>query len=149
MYYYGFYSCTYSYWGVCLCHWGRYFKYSEAMTNIYFALLLIIPEALYEGLRSKHPRISFAIEFLFRLCIAVIIFGSVTLNSDNFTYHVFGYVLLRFAIFDFVYNLSSELPILFVGSTKLYDQGLSKVPMHLVLFVKGIALFIGIVWLLK
>jgi hypothetical protein len=124
------------------------------MINIYFALLLTLPEAIYEGLRSKHPAASFVVEFLFRFAVAVIVFavaGGMTFpgTQDYYLYHIFGYVLVRFAIFDFVYNLSAGLPIFFVGSTKIYDRVLAKVPMHLIVFAKGIALFIGIVWLLK
>jgi len=122
--------------------------------SLYFAFLLTIPEALYEGLRAKHPMLSFGIEFLFRFGIAVVIFaiaGGFYINGeqDYFFYHLFGYVLLRFAIFDFVYNLSADLPFFYVGTTKVYDKVLAKVPMHLIVFVKAIALFMGIVWLLK
>jgi hypothetical protein len=124
------------------------------MINIYFALLLIIPEALYEGLRAKHPKASFAVEFFFRFAIAVILFavaGGFSFNGtqDYFIFHVLGYALLRFAIFDYCYNMAAELPFFYLGNTKIYDVYLSKVPGHLIAFVKAIALFMGIVFLLK
>ena len=121
---------------------------------IYFALLLTIPEAVYKGLQKNHPVVSFVVESLFRFAVAVIVFSvaggmSFPCTQDNYMYHIFGYFLFRFAIFDFVYNINAELPLLFVGSTELYDRVLAKVPMNLIVFAKGIALFIGIVWLLK
>jgi hypothetical protein len=124
------------------------------MIYIYLALVLTLPEAIYEGLRKNHPTASFVVEFMFRFAIAVIVFAvaggmSFPGTQDNYLYHIFGYVLFRFAIFDFVYNFSAGLPLTFIGSTKLYDRVLAKVPTHLIVFGKGIALFIGIVWLLK
>lgn len=122
--------------------------------TIYFALLLIIPEAIYEGSRNEHPKFSFAIEFFYRLALVVILMavaGGFCFPGyqDYFLFHVFGYVLLRFATFDLIYAIFANQPLLSLGSTKIYDIVLSKVPVHLVLFVRAIALFIGIVWLLK
>ena len=122
--------------------------------TIYFALLLILPEAIYEGTRNKHPLFSFAIEFFYRFALVVILMavaGGFCFNGtqDYFLFHVLGYVLLRFAIFDYLYNICAELPFFYMGTTKLYDQWLSKVPWHLLGFVRLIALFMGIVFLLK
>jgi hypothetical protein len=124
------------------------------MINLYFALLLIIPEAVYEGTRTKHPRLSFAVEFFYRFALVVILMavaGGFCFNGtqDYFLFHVFGYVLVRFAIFDYLYNLCADQPILSLGTTKTYDQWLSKVPWHLLLFTRALALWIGIIWLLK
>ena len=83
------------------------------MINIYFALLLIVPEAVYEGLRSDHPRTSFAVEFLYRFSLVVILMavaGGFTFNGtqDYLIFHVLGYVLLRFAIFDLIYAICAD-----------------------------------------
>jgi hypothetical protein len=124
------------------------------MITLYFALLLIIPEAVYEGTRTKHPRLSFAVEFFYRFALVVILMavaGGFCFNGtqDYFLFHVFGYVLVRFATFDILYAICSDQPLLSLGSTKIYDTIIAKVPWHLLLFMRGIALFMGIVWLLK
>lgn len=121
---------------------------------LYFALLLILPEAVYEGLRERHAKASFTIEFLYRASLVIILMafagGTCLLgNQDYFLFHVGGYVLVRFAIFDIVYSLFANQPLRSHGTTKIYDRMLAKVPDSLLPFLRFIALFMGVVFLLK
>ena len=123
--------------------------------NIAIALFLIVFEAVPEALALIEKKTSAGVmEFIYRAVVAVVFFavvGGFHFNGtmDNYFYYLGGYVLLRFALFDYLYNVVADLPMFRSGTTKLYDKLMGKVPWHLLGFMRAIALFIGIVWLLK
>lgn len=123
--------------------------------NIAIALFLIIFEAVPEALASRDKKtIAGVIELVYRAVVALVFFAVAcgfhyNGEMDNFLYYVGGYVLLRFALFDYLYNVVANQPMFASGTTKLYDKLFGRLPWHLLGFMRAIALWIGIVWLLK
>ena len=120
--------------------------------NLLIALFLIVFEALYEGFKlRKWHIISEIIEFIYLACITFVIFGwyngyfAATATNPDFWFVLFGYVLLRFAIFDLIFNLSAGLSVFYIGKTKLFDKLLSKLGAW-VFVPKLIAFGIGLSW---
>jgi hypothetical protein len=130
------------------------------MTNLYLALFLIFFEVFPEALADS-GRKTFAgvLEFIYRACVAVALFGIVAGfqwnlgTMDYFWYHIGGYVLLRYCLLDIIYNLINELPIGYIGKTKFWDKVygrvMAKVPVGFILFSKAIFAFMAIVFLIK
>lgn len=130
------------------------------MTNLYLALFLIFFEVFPEALADS-GRKTFAgvLESIYRGCVAIALFGIAAGfqynfgTMDYFWYHIGGYILLRYALLDVIYNLINELPIGYVGKTKLWDKIYgkitAKVHISLILFLKALLAWISIVWLLK
>ena len=123
-------------------------------------LVLIITEAVYEALKLRgKDTLSGVIEFFNRaltiVLLSLFMAGWVlSLKNDGLFYIFGGYVLLRFAIFDFVFNITAKLPLFYIGSTKIYDIlcqkffEWTKFPKeHFLWMFKFIALLISIVWL--
>lgn len=130
------------------------------MTLLIF-LILIISEALYEGLYDNGKKaLAGVLEFFSKLLTMGMII--LWLNGTDYEFVrrelwvlIGGYILLRFALFDAVYNLIRCLPVFYIGSTKIYDKlwrkffswsGISSE--HLLFMVKLIALLISVSWLL-
>jgi hypothetical protein len=120
------------------------------------AIFLILFEAIYEGLKTRGFHIASAsVEFVYR---AVITIGLILWVSDVTLFHsdhllwksIGGYILLRFAIFDLIWNISAGQNIFYLGRTKLYDKYLSKVPVGFVWFIKIIVVLpVGLTWLIR
>lgn len=134
------------------------------------ALFLIVFEAVPEGLAlAGHKTIAGMIEFIFLAGITFFTFGYFTgqylLNRTiywdhnrvvmktqwrayKFWYIIAGYILLRLALFDIIHNISAGLPILYIGTTKLFDIFIVKLASWgwFMRFIGGI---IGLTWLLK
>ncbi len=130
--------------------------------NLYVALFLIVIKAIYDGLAlGGRKTLAGAIEFIYTACITIFIFmvlGGLSVNRemDYLIYHLIGFLLVRYAIFDFILNLFADLDLLYIGKTKLYDKFLgwfftaTGFPKgHFLVFTRAIALFMGIVFLLK
>ena len=128
---------------------------------ILIAMFLILFEAIPEALALKgHKTTAGVIESIYRIVITVIVFLWLTgtLNQSyghNIYFIIGGYVLLRFAIFDIVFNLIAELPVFFIGSTKLFDKfwqwffATTKFPViGFLAMIKFICLCIGLTWLI-
>lgn len=128
--------------------------------NLYLAIFLIFFEVFPEALADS-GRKTFAgvLEFIYRACIAIALFGVVAGfqwnlgTMDYFWYHLGGYVVLRFCLLDLIYNRINLLPWGYIGNTKFWDRVygrlMAKVPIHFILFTKAILAWISIVWLLK
>lgn len=127
--------------------------------NLLLALFLIVFEAVYEGISNK--TLAGVIEFIYRAVLTIIAFmwvgGLLVLTPlmSSLLYTLGGYLLLRFAIFDAIYNLLRGNPLFFVGTTKLFDRAwrwfFSKTHIpheHFLALLKFICLCIGITWLL-
>lgn len=111
-------------------------------------------EALYEGLYDNGKKLlSGIIEFIQKIVavstVAYVTYGLTVGTIDIPIWKIItGFILIRFLLFDFVYNKVRGLPVLFIGSTKIYDKLLSKVPNNFILFVKVIAGIVGTAFLL-
>jgi len=123
-------------------------------------LVLIITEAVYEALKLRgKDTLSGVIEFFNRALTIVLLSlfmagWSWDLKNDGAGYVIGGYVLLRFALFDVLYNLTAGLSLFYIGETKIYDKLWRKFfewtrfpEGHFLWMFKFIALLISIVWL--
>jgi hypothetical protein len=120
------------------------------------ALLIICFEAIGEGLIKRYsPSIS---AILFKLwlqwVIAIGLFAVWFWLMQGFDKYyvpnwklIAGFVFVRFLIFDFIYNIISGLPLMFYGTTKLYDRIMKQLGGY-GLMLKVIAGIMGIVFLL-
>jgi len=128
------------------------------------ALFLIVFEAVPEGLSlSGSKGIAEIFEFVYLTIITLCGFAFVTKQKfPRFDYKPYflriigGYILLRFALFDPVFNLSAGLPLCYIGVVKSWDQlwtwffnwsGIDHV--HFLIGFRFIALCVGTSWLLK
>jgi hypothetical protein len=119
------------------------------------AIFLIYFEAVYEGLKTRGKHI--ASEFV-ELTYLIIITASVLMwasgirfifASDHLLWKTFaGYLLLRFAIFDTIWNISAGQKWNYIGNTKLYDKFLAKTGSW-GWFVKIVSLIVGLTFLIK
>ena len=125
---------------------------------LFLALFLIFGEAIPEGLRMRgYHKWAASIEFIYRATVTLACFAFLNgitpkVNIEfSFIRAIVGFVLLRFAIFDLIYNLYSGNPLFYIGDTKWYDKILRrmKMPEHFWAFVKFIALVWGGVWLMN
>lgn len=104
------------------------------------ALFLIVFEAVPEGLAlGGHKTIAGIIEAIYLAGITLTVFAYITVSYPNkpytsryltfdlnFWWIILGYVLLRFALFDIIHNISAGIPTFSVGSTKVFDIVMSK-----------------------
>ena len=126
------------------------------------AILFIGIEALYEGLAlTGHKTIAGIIEGIYRAVVTLIVFAWLIglqwhIYEGNYYFIIGGYLLMRFAIFDLIYNAIAGLPLTYIGKTKLSDKfwtwffKVTNFPQSLFLVpLKVICFLIGVVWLLK
>lgn len=111
-------------------------------------------EAIYEGLYDNGKRTISGIIELFQKLIGITTVVYVTYGLTVGTIDIplwkiiVGFILVRFLLFDYIYNKTRGLHLYYQGMTKIYDRLLSNVPAHFILFIKVIAGIIGIVFLL-
>ena len=122
------------------------------------ALFLILCEAVPEGMRMRGDhKWAASIEFIYRAVVTFVCFAFLNGISSSaniqfsFIRAIIGFVLLRFAVFDLIYNLYAGNPLFYIGDTKWYDKILRrmKMPEHFWAFVKFIALVWGGAWLVN
>jgi len=126
------------------------------------ALFLILFESVPEALALKgHKTIAGTIEFIYRVVVTLILFAWITgvqwhIYLGNYYFIIGGYLLLRFAIFDIIYNLIAGLSLTFIGTTKLSDKlwqkffALTHFPVGLFFgMLKFICFLIGLTWLIS
>ena len=99
--------------------------------NLILALFLIVFEACFEGLRTGgHYLASEIVEVAYLSGITLMAFAwlnwrqktSFWDRTNSFLKVLIGYVLLRFVLFDIIWNLSAGQDLFFYGTTKLYDR---------------------------
>lgn len=127
------------------------------------SLFLIFFEAIPEALRDKgKKKLAGRIEFIYRAVITLIAFEWLIGNPNLIHVREFGighvligYVLVRYALFDLIYNSISQLPWSYLGTTKDSDISLNwflnktRIPDDAFLGpTKLIAFFWGVAWLL-
>jgi hypothetical protein len=129
------------------------------MMNLLLALFLIVFEAIPEGLADRGMK-TFAgiLEALKLVVITGLLFlffnGIIRFEYNSYIWYiVVGYILVRFSLFDLLYNLSRGVELNHVGTTKLYDKVYfsitKKMPFPYILFVKLVFITCGISMLLK
>lgn len=127
--------------------------------NLLLALFLIVFEAIPEGLADRGMK-TFAgiLEALKLVVITGLLFlffnGIIRFEYNSYIWYiVVGYILVRFSLFDLLYNLSRGVELNHVGTTKLYDKVYfsitKKMPFPYILFVKLVFITCGISMLLK
>jgi hypothetical protein len=117
-------------------------------------LIIILFEAITEGLLKKHHLAEFIFNWWMQWIIAFDLFCVwflFALNYDNYYVPIWkillGFVFVRFAVFDIAWNLSAGQVWNYYGTTKLYD----RVMYYLGgwgWFMKGVLGICGIVFLL-
>lgn len=111
-------------------------------------------EAIYEGLYDNGKKmLSGIIELTYRLLgaftIVFITYGVTVGQIDISVWKLItGFIFVRFLIFDFTYNKTRGLPLMYIGSTKIYDKVLSKIPISFIVFIKFICGIVGTAFLL-
>jgi hypothetical protein len=132
------------------------------MVNLLLAIFLILFEATYEGLKTRGKHIaSEMVEFLYLGGITLICFAWITginypfeINSAPYWKIIAGYVLLRFALFDLLFNIMCGVDIFYIGRRKFYDKVLQwlidkGVQANLIWFARFICLCVALAWLLN
>lgn len=128
--------------------------------NLILAVFLIVTEALFEGLRTADLH-SWAelIEFVYLASVTLIVFAYLNRRfvlpdpgASSFVKIIIGYALLRFAVFDLVFNLAAGLAWDYIGFTKMSDEILLWIcglwGYGPVAFIKVISGIWGISWLM-
>jgi len=127
------------------------------------AIILILLEGIYEGLKTRGKHIASAsVEFVFLALVTSLALAFMSGRVTPFDYLdipfwkiMFGYLFLRIGLFDLVWNLSAGKGIYYIGNTKLYDKfwgwlmQKGKVAPVLIWFVKFVLVCISIAWLLN
>jgi hypothetical protein len=120
------------------------------------ALIIILFEAITEGLFKKHHLAEFIFKWWMQWIIALVLFGAWFLFAYNFNgYYVttlkliLGFVFVRFAVFDIAWNLSSGQMWNYYGTTKIYDRVMYYLGgwgwfAKLILGIVGIVFLLGI-----
>ena len=121
------------------------------------ALLVILAEAISEALIKKRYPDSFIFKGWLQWFISIALFGiwlfAIALPFDGYYVPtvklILGFVFVRFLIFDFAYNLTSGLPLMFNGTTKHYDRIMAELGgwglmMRIILGIVGICFLLGI-----
>lgn len=122
------------------------------MKNLLLALFLIIFEAVFEGLKIADYHIaSEIVEAIFLCGITFGLFAWIN-NVKAFSYQpivkiLIGYVLLRFGIFDVIWNIAAGQDWNYYGITKLYDKIMTALGSW-GWMMKAIAAFWGVAWLM-
>jgi hypothetical protein len=124
------------------------------------ATLFIAFETVFEGLHLAGFNVASEItEITYRLVATIICLAFVSGRNLQIKtiwmplWKIFvGYILLRYALFDPLFNVCAGLDINFIGDTKIYDKILSWIRdmwgMGTIWFTRAIALFWGVAWLL-
>jgi len=63
-------------------------------------------------------------------------------RSEALSY-ILSYGFLRFSFFDSFYNMTRDLPLMYNGTTSVYDRTMSKMPDHGKYWVKSCSLIVG------
>lgn len=126
-------------------------------------LFLITAEAISDAFYDNGSKtLSGVFEFILKAVMTLVVLLWIYGIDSVFVYDlplwqlIGGYVLLRFALFDAVYNLVRGLRIFYIGNSKIYDKllgwffrwsGIHSV--HFLAMFKFIALLISVTWLLN
>jgi len=123
-----------------------------------FTILFNVLNALADGLYDEGRKTLSGVVMMAYLGGAVLLslafLSGLTLSFDYATVSreyisvVISFVLVRYFLFDAVYNITRGLHIFYFGTTKLYDKVLRRLPFMLIVVTKAFAGFLGIVFLM-
>ena len=122
--------------------------------NLLLAILLLL-EAVWEGLRTGgHLLAAEIVEFVYLAGVTIGLFAWLNWRQINSFFDrgklikvIIGYILLRFALFDIIWNISAGQDLFYYGTTKLYDRIMTSLGSWGIMW-KCIALVWGVAWLL-
>ena len=124
---------------------------------LFLITLKAIPDALYDrGYKtlSKYIRFFYDAVFAFSVFALATNYFNFHGTDDNLWWVIAGFVLVRWALFDLVYNLLKKNPVFYLGTTdpidKLFGWFFCKTGIdhnHFLAMFKFIALCFGISWL--
>jgi hypothetical protein len=125
------------------------------LMNLLLAIFLIVFEAVFEGLKTGgHHIASEMVEAVYLSGVTFGLFAWLNWKQVNSFFDrqsivrvLIGYVLLRFALFDLVWNISADQDLLYYGITKAYDIFMSKLG-GWCWFLKIVAGIWGVAWLM-
>jgi|WetSurSiteA1Bulk_404760.scaffolds.fasta_scaffold12661_2 hypothetical protein len=120
-----------------------------------YAILIILLEAIAEGLLKKHHLAEFIFKWWMQDIIAIglfcIWFFTIALPFNGYYVPilklVIGFVFVRFMIFDLVYNLSAGNKWNYYGKRKWYDRQMNKLGSW-GWFMKGVLGIVGVCFLM-
>ena len=123
--------------------------------NLILAIFLLL-EAVSEGLRTGgHYLASELVEVVYLCGITYMAFAWLNRryifkepDLPSFIKILIGYLLLRFALFDVIWNISAGQDLFYYGTTKLYDRIMTFLGSWGIMW-KCIALVWGVAWLTK
>ncbi len=123
--------------------------------NLLLAFLLIAFEAVYEGLKTAGLHVaSEMVEAVYLAGVTLMAIGWLNqkyifknVSADRFMFIVIGFFLLRFALFDSVWNIAAGQRWDYYGITKAYDRFMTTLGSW-GWMLKGIAGLWGIAWLM-
>lgn len=119
-----------------------------------YALIFILTEAVAEALLKRYYPNLFIFKWWVQWIIAIVLFliwFVIAYNFDGYYVEtwklIIGMILVRFALFDVIWNITSGMPIGYYGTTKLYDRIMFKLGSW-GWFMKFVCGIVGIVFLL-
>lgn len=108
----------------------------KKLTYLLIALFLIVFESVPEGLAlNGHKMLAGMLEAVMLTGITVVIYAffagfrytHASIHTVvEYLFLLAGYFLLRFGIFDIIFNISAGQEVFFRGTTKLYDILMSR-----------------------
>ena len=116
-------------------------------------ILLTALEAVFEGLKIRKKYLASELtEFIFSVIIYGILIAWIWyVQPPKYSLElwklIIGIILVRFALFDVIWNISAGQPIFYYGTTKLYDRIMFKLGSW-GWMMKAICGIVGIVFLL-
>lgn len=119
-----------------------------------YALIVIFAEALTEGFLKRYSIADWLFDIFIQWVLAIFLFGIYFILAYNFNGYflevwkiIVGMILVRFALFDVIWNIANGQRWNYYGTTKLYDRIMTKLG-SFGWMAKGILGFVGICMLL-
>ena len=116
---------------------------------IFLIPILIILDALKDALYDERRK--YAAGLADMVFLSAMICGVVLFHGD-WTW-IAVYVLLRYALFDLIYNITRRLSLLYVGTTKPYDKLIRKIfnenAIHFLFITKLMALISAVAIIIR
>ena len=116
---------------------------------IFLIPILIILDALKDALYDERRKYASGLADM--VFLSAMIYGVVLLRGDWMW--IIIYVLLRYAVFDLIYNIIRGLSLLYVGTTKPYDKLIRKIfnenAIHFLFITKLMALISAVAIIIR
>jgi membrane-bound ClpP family serine protease len=114
-----------------------------------FAILIILFEAIGEGLLKRYSLANWVFNPIIQWVIALVLFGVWFIVCDAWDIKpILGFIFVRFMIFDVIYNLTAGNKWYYYGTRKFYDKTMTKLASW-GWFIKVVLGVVGIAFLLQ